>query len=151
MLDSQSSVSIGRWLAMAALTTATAVAVYFAWRPADARSEKERRRRLKVNATGRFADGTVVDCRTVASAEGGEREELVLYQYSVGGVEYSARRRGAAGSDQRPAVPHRRCGQRQVRVAALLQLDHHLRGADSETTGSTVGALVGETGRASVL
>ncbi len=59
MLDSPSIVSIGWWLAMAALATATAVAVYFAWRPAGARSEKERRRRLKVNATGRFADGTV--------------------------------------------------------------------------------------------
>ena len=88
MLEPQSIVSISPWLAMAALATATAAAVYFAWRPADTPAEKERR--LKVNASGRFADGTVVDFRSMASAEGSGPEELVFYHYSVGGVEYSA-------------------------------------------------------------
>ena len=66
--------------------------VYFSWRPVGTPAERERHRRLKVSATGRFADGTVGDFRSVPPGEGEEPQELAFYQYSVGGVEYSAAR-----------------------------------------------------------
>ncbi len=84
------TVSIGWSFGLAALAAATVLGVYFAWRPADTPAEKEHQRRMKVSATGRFADGTAVDFRSVPPGEGEEPQELVFYQYSVGGVDYSA-------------------------------------------------------------
>ena len=41
--------------------------------------ERERRRRLAVNARGRLADGTITEVH----------ETLIFYSYSVGGAEYA--------------------------------------------------------------
>lgn len=52
-------------------------------------SEVERRRRLRINRIGRLAEGRIVDL--VEKPEGGNgAERLVLYNYSVRGVEYQA-------------------------------------------------------------
>lgn len=49
-------------------------------RARKAPAERERKRRLAVNAKGRMGDAVVTDIR----------DDLVLYSYSVGGVTYSA-------------------------------------------------------------
>ncbi len=110
MLDSASTVSIGWWLGMACLAAATASTVYFAFCPVDTPAAKERRRRLGVNVAGRFADGTVVDFRSLPPDEGEEPQELVFYQYCVGGVEYSAAQDVAALKDRIGGFPSRIVG-----------------------------------------
>ena len=54
---------------------------YWAWKRSRVTpEERERRRRARLAATGKMCDAALVDMR----------EELVLYSYSVRGVEYTA-------------------------------------------------------------
>ncbi len=48
----------------------------------------ERERRQRLHSMGRITDGTVIDAHEVAS-DGG-RTQYLVYQYSVGGVDYEA-------------------------------------------------------------
>ncbi len=48
----------------------------------------ERERRLRLHSIGRITDGTVIDAREVATDHGSV--QLLVYQYSVGGVDYEA-------------------------------------------------------------
>jgi hypothetical protein len=50
--------------------------------------QMERERRLRLHTIGRITDGTVIDTHEV-STEGGTMQ-LLVYQYSVGGVDYEA-------------------------------------------------------------
>jgi hypothetical protein len=51
-------------------------------------SERERERRLAVNAVGRMTDGALLEA--IHSRSDPKSSLLLLYQYSVSGVEYSA-------------------------------------------------------------
>ena len=51
-------------------------------------AERERERRLRINAIGRICDGTIVDVTEVEQS--GRRIRLLHYDYSVAGVTYSA-------------------------------------------------------------
>ena len=59
---------------------------YRVWKRLNTPAERERRRRLLVNAQGRTIDGTVTDI----SGDEAHGECLIHYCYVVGGVEYSA-------------------------------------------------------------
>jgi len=50
-------------------------------------AEKERERRLAVNAIGRMTDGTLTEALLF---EGDSKSAMLFYRYSVAGVEYSA-------------------------------------------------------------
>lgn len=64
------------------------VVIYILRRPSPA--ERERRRRLKVNEQGRITDGTVFDVAETSQGNGAPTENLIYYNYSIGGVDYSA-------------------------------------------------------------
>ena len=49
--------------------------------------ERERQRRVMLNAIGRLTDGTVLDVNEVEDPRLG-RQQLVVYTYDVGGVQY---------------------------------------------------------------
>ena len=63
-------------LAAAALI---ALGLWIIWRLRPNAKERERRRRLAVNAAGRLADGTITEAN----------ETLIFYSYSVGGTGYA--------------------------------------------------------------
>src|SRR5689334_997395 len=73
------------WLFFA-LVLATGIAIFF-WVRSRRKSpqEKERLRRLAVNAKGRLADGELLD-----GPEAPPAGRLVYYKYRAAGVEYSA-------------------------------------------------------------
>ena len=48
----------------------------------------ERERRQRLHSIGRITDGTVIDAHEVATDRGSV--QLLVYQYSVGGVDYEA-------------------------------------------------------------
>ncbi|MGH9555005.1 MAG: DUF3592 domain-containing protein [Terriglobales bacterium] len=48
----------------------------------------ERERRQRLHTIGRITDGTVIDAHEVATGSGSM--QLLVYQYSVGGVDYEA-------------------------------------------------------------
>ena len=50
--------------------------------------ELERERRMRISATGRITDGTVLDAHETAN--GNRPAQLVVYRYDVGGVSYEA-------------------------------------------------------------
>ena len=66
---------------------AAGVAVALSFRGRKSEADKERERRLKINAAGRICDGTIEKLAEPATA-GGAR--LLYYSYTVGGVTYSA-------------------------------------------------------------
>jgi hypothetical protein len=73
----------GLWKLIAPGFCALVIGGVLAWnhfrrRPTDA--ERERRRRLGVNARGRMVDGSITDVH----------DHVVYYSYSVGGVDYVA-------------------------------------------------------------
>ena len=51
-------------------------------------AERERERRLRINAIGRICDGTIVEVTELEQS--GRRLRLLRYDYSVAGVTYSA-------------------------------------------------------------
>ena len=60
----------------------------FWWRRRKTPAERERMRRLAVNATGRIAEGTLTE--TIPSHTDSQGGVLIFFQYSAAGVEYSA-------------------------------------------------------------
>jgi hypothetical protein len=62
--------------------------IYIVRRPSPA--ERERRRRLKVHREGRIADGTVFDISDTNQDNAVAPARLIFYDYSIGGVDYSA-------------------------------------------------------------
>jgi hypothetical protein len=74
-------------LLVAAGIVAGGVALALSFRSKKTEAEKERERRLKINAAGRICDGTI-EKLAEPTTEGGAR--LVYYSYTVGGVTYSA-------------------------------------------------------------
>ncbi|HWX54616.1 MAG TPA: hypothetical protein VN176_08480 [Verrucomicrobiae bacterium] len=51
--------------------------------------QRERARRVRINAVGRITDGTVIDVNRTDENGAGEAQ-LLIYQYDVGGVSYEA-------------------------------------------------------------
>ena len=50
--------------------------------------QRERERRLRINAIGRITDGTVIDVTEIDSTPETPGSQLVIYQYDVAGVSY---------------------------------------------------------------
>ncbi len=73
-------------IAITALVVAACFVVFPMWKRLNSPAERERRRRLVVNANGRTTDGTVTDI----SGDAAHGECLIHYRYVVGGVECSA-------------------------------------------------------------
>ena len=59
------------------------------WRRRLTPEERERRRRLEVNARGRITDGVITEVLTV-EAPSGRASHLLHYSYDLHGVSYSA-------------------------------------------------------------
>lgn len=73
----------GSWKLIAPGVFALAIAGVLVWRYLRSRpseAERERRRRLAVNARGRMVDGSITDVQ----------DRVLYYSYSVGGVDYVA-------------------------------------------------------------
>ncbi|HYG98178.1 MAG TPA: DUF3592 domain-containing protein [Terriglobales bacterium] len=49
--------------------------------------QREQERRLRLSATGRITDGTVIDCREYTN-DGQATVQLLIYTYDVAGVSY---------------------------------------------------------------
>jgi hypothetical protein len=62
--------------------------VYVLRRPSPA--ERERRRRLQVHREGRITDGIVFDVGETNQDNAAPPARLIYYDYSIGGVDYSA-------------------------------------------------------------
>ena len=80
------------WLAAATIPTAAALVVFLIWLLGSRRvtpEERERRRRLKVNALGRITDGLITDVETIHTASGAILH-LLHFSYTLSGVTYSA-------------------------------------------------------------
>ncbi len=79
----------GLALAAASLAAAALVfGVYWVWRRPRDPVERERRRRLRVNAGGRVTDGSIVDVQKLDNDDSSPAK-LIFYEYSVRGVDYS--------------------------------------------------------------
>ncbi len=63
--------------------------MYWLWRRRRDPAERERLRRLGVNATGRTTDGAIVDIQQFGGGGPSSRAMLIFYEYSVNGVNYS--------------------------------------------------------------
>jgi hypothetical protein len=74
-------------LLVGAAVAAGSVALVLSLGHKKSETEKERERRLKINAKGRICDGTIEKV-TETEAPGGVG--LLYYSYTVGGVTYSA-------------------------------------------------------------
>jgi hypothetical protein len=75
-------------LITAAIAVACLVGVWQVRRRRKTPAERERIRRLAVNATGRLAEGVLVDDPSAQIPS--PNPELVFYQYRAGGIEYAA-------------------------------------------------------------
>lgn len=79
-------------LTILALVTASiaagGVALGLSLRRRQSAAERERARRLRVNAIGRICDGSIVE--VTERMDGGSPVRLLHFSYSVGGVTYSA-------------------------------------------------------------
>ena len=65
------------------------VLLYLAWRRRHTPAERERLRRLQVNAIGRITDGTIIEFHGDYLQSGRPTPKLIHYTYTIGGVEYS--------------------------------------------------------------
>lgn len=63
--------------------------MYRLWRRRADPAARERRRRVRVNATGRIVDGTIIDIQQTEEGQPASTTRLVFYEYSVRGVDYS--------------------------------------------------------------
>jgi hypothetical protein len=81
-----SPVFIASGLAAAALIGG--LVVYILRRPSPA--ERERRRRLQLQREGRITDGMLFDVGEPEPSNGAASARLLFYNYSIGGVDYSA-------------------------------------------------------------
>ena len=79
------------WLisAVAAGALAALGGVVWVWRRRLTPEERERRRRLEVNARGRITDGVITEVLTI-EAPPGRASHLLHYSYDLHGVSYSA-------------------------------------------------------------
>ena len=80
------------WIAVGAaggLALLIGVALWIRSRRKSA-AERERERRLAVNATGRITDGVLVEADSLEENDPAMRDGLVFYRYKAKGIEYSA-------------------------------------------------------------
>jgi len=84
------------------------LAVWLVVRSRSSPAERERRRRLAVNATGRICDGNVVDYRDGA----------LYYSYSIAGAEYTASQDVSNLGELLPADPTSVIGPGSVKYLA---------------------------------
>jgi hypothetical protein len=66
------------------------VAMYFALRKKPTAEELERQRRDFLVQGGRIIDGTLLDISELVEDETGEKMQLILYKYEIGGVIYES-------------------------------------------------------------
>ncbi len=59
--------------------------MYRLWRRRADPAARERRRRVRVNATGRIVDGTIIDIQQTEEGQPASTTRLVFYEYSVRG------------------------------------------------------------------
>jgi len=79
-------IALGAAVATAAVLVA---ALYLAWRRRRDPAERERRRRLRVNTSGRMTDGTIIDFQQQPASDDAPGSQLIFYEYSVRGVDYA--------------------------------------------------------------
>src|SRR5687768_606035 len=88
MLNSFESVRIIAPVVFMLAAAGTGYWLYARSRPSA--TERERRRRFEINATGRMVDGFITDLQ----------DGVVFYSYSVGGVDYTAAQEIAGFSEE---------------------------------------------------
>lgn len=111
LVEAGSRLGLSQGAAVAAVAAGTLLIVVLAWLVLQRRAspaERERKRRLTVQAKGRICDGNVLDYR----------EGALYYSYAIGGIEYTASQDVSNLGEWLPADPAMVIGPGSVKYLA---------------------------------